>query len=70
MRPKILFGANQACLDLVYEKLEVPAEEFYPCNTIGVIHNNELIMHSVYLPSIQTDQEWFNGRSDCCCKKF
>ena len=48
MKPKILVGADQACLNLVYEKLEVPAEEFYPCFSIGVIHNNELIMAAIF----------------------
>ena len=54
MKPKILVGADEACLNLVYEKLEVPAEEFYPCTTIGVIHNNELIMTAVFHQYRQT----------------
>ena len=54
MNPKIIIGADDACLRLVNEKLEVPAEEFFPCFTIGVIHNNELIMTAVFHQYRQT----------------
>ena len=48
MRPKIIVGADDACLKLCCENFEISPEEFYPCTTIGVMVDNELALGVIY----------------------
>ena len=54
MTPKIIVGADNACLKLVCDKFEIEPREFFPCTTIGVMVDNELALGVIYHQYKQT----------------